>query len=378
MSEPVYLDWNASAPLAPAARAAWLEAAALAGNPAAVHAPGRRARAVWDAAMQAAAGLLGTRRHELIACSGGTEANALAVHAAVHAPGAGGTVVCSRIEHSSVLRNADHRARSLRTVAVDGDGRIALPALRAALDASVDLVCLQWGNNELGVLQDVPAVVAAVRAAAPRARILLDCCQGAGKRALDLGAMGVDFASIAGHKFGAPRGTGLLYVRTGVPCPALLAGGRQQDDRRSGSQDVAGLAALVAALGAGLDAAEERDRAQAALLTACYDRIRAALPAAVWVARAAPRLGCTMSLAYPGIDGEVLVARLDLAGFAVSRGAACMARSGEPSHVIAALGLDLALAGGVIRVSIGPGVTAAELDAFAAAYVREVRTMCGH
>ncbi|MDA3960605.1 MAG: aminotransferase class V-fold PLP-dependent enzyme [Planctomycetota bacterium] len=367
-----YLDWNASAPLAACAREAWLEAAAVIGNPAAVHRCGQQARHHWDALMQRASQALHTRRHELVATSGGTEANATAIYAAL---AGGGHAVASCIEHSSVLRNLERWAAVRSLVAVDDCGRIDLDALGQALQADTRLVCLQFANNELGVLQDVPEVVAMVRARAPNARILLDCCQGGGKHAINLTALGVDFASFAGHKFGAPRGCGLLYVRTGVPFPALLAGGRQQDDRRSGSQDLAGLAALVAALEDGVAQAETRDAAQAQALEAVFEQIAVSLPQAQWIARDAKRLGCTLSLAHPGIDNEVLVARLDLAGFAVSRGAACMARSGEPSHVIAALGLDPSVAGGVIRISIGPSTTPDELAAFAAAYVREVQAM---
>jgi len=367
----VYLDHNATAPLEPAARAAWLAASDQAwGNPASAHAVGQRARHACDQAKSACARMLGCAAHELVVTSGGSEANALAIHAAMRLM-PGSAIVVSAIEHSSVLRNAArHGAPTL--VAVDSDGRLDAEHLAAAVDARTGLVCVQFANNELGTLQDVSALVAAVRARSARVLILLDCCQGAGKAVIDLHALGVDFASVAGHKFGAPKGVGLLFARNGVAVDALIAGGRQQQDRRSGSEDAALPAALAAALGARLAGAEAEATRQRTLLADAFARIHAALPQARWIAGAAPRLANTLSLAHPGVDNEALVVRLDLAGFAVSRGAACMARRGEPSHVIAALGLDSALACGVIRVSIGPATSADDLAGFAAAYVGEV------
>jgi cysteine desulfurase len=168
---------------------------------------------------------------------------------------------------------------------------------------------------------------------------------------------------------------GLLYARTGVAVDALIAGGRQQQDRRSGSEDAAAVCALAAALAESLAHAEAEDGRQRALLEACWDGVHRVLPEARWLAAGAARLANTMSLAHPGVVNEHLVARLDLAGFEVSTGAACMAGRGEPSHVIAALGLERELARSVIRISIGPQTTAEELALFVAAYVREVREL---
>jgi cysteine desulfurase len=238
-------------------------------------------------------------------------------------------------------------------------------------------VCLQFANNEIGTLQDVSGLCALARVRSPAALVLLDCCQGAGKRPLDLRALGVDFAAIAGHKFGAPKGVGLLYARSGVVVEALLRGGRQQQDRRSGSEDAAAVAALAAALSHGVGQASSEETRQRRLLAECWDVISSLLPAARWLAQDAERLANTMSLAHPGAGREHLVTRLDLAGYAVSAGAACMAQRNEPSHVIAALGLERALGESAIRISIGPGTSADELKGFAYAYVREVRALTG-
>ncbi len=373
---PAYLDHNATAPLRPVARAAWLAAQDAAwGNPGSVHAAGQRARAALDAARARIARTLGCQAHELVLTSGGSEANALAIHAACHgAPE--GEILASAVEHSSVLRGAAQQAAcSLRVLPVDGAGRLAPATLAAAAGPRTRLACVQFANNELGTRQDVAGLVAALRAAAPGAALLLDCCQGAGKAALDLGALGVDFASVAGHKFGAPKGCGLLYARNGRRVPALIAGGRQQQDRRSGTEDAAAAAALAAALGEAAAEAAVADARERALLAGAWARISADLPQARWLAHEAERLPGTMSLVHPGVRSQALVVRLDLAGCAVSSGAACMALRGEPSHVVAALGLPAALAGSVVRVSIGATTTAAELETFAAAYVREVRAL---
>lgn len=370
---PTYLDWNATAPLSPAARAAWLAAVDEAwGNPASIHAFGQRARLRLDEARAAIARALGAQPHQLVLCSGGSEANATALRAA----GADGVILASAIEHSSVLRNAAAvPGATLSLLPVDGCGRLAPETVRSHATPATRLLCLQFANNELGTLQDVPALVAALRAAAPQARVLLDCAQGAGKRPLDLPALGVDYASIAGHKFGAPKGIGALWVRDGAPLPALIAGGRQQQDRRSGTEDAALAAALAAALVDRLAGWQSEDARQRVLLDACFARIAAALPAARWLARDAVRVASTLSLAHPGVERRALATRLDLAGFAISTGAACMAARGGPSHVIAALGLPDDLAGSAIRVSIGPTTTADELAAFADAYVAAVRGM---
>lgn len=354
-----YLDWNATAPLRPCARAAWLAAQDEAwANPGSIHGDGQRARLTLDEAKRSLARLLGAKPHELVLTSGGTEANSLALAQAT------GPIAVTTVDHSSILRAAPDASR----LPVDADGRVLLDQV----PADTALVAFQFANNETGVLQDVPSLVTEIRARAPAARIHFDACQGAGKAPLDLGRLGIDTASIAGHKFGAPKGIGLLYARNGVRIAPQLRGGRQQQDRRSGTEDPAAAAALAAALAEACAEHPAEDARQRTLLDGCFARIAAVLPDARWIARTAERLANTLSLGHPGIDNQLLVQRLDLRGFAVSVGAACMAGRGEPSHVIAAMGVDPALAKGVIRVSIGHTTTAAELEGFAAAYAAEV------
>ena len=361
----IYLDWNATAPLRPEARSAWLAAQEEAwANPSAIHQQGQRARHVLDEAKRTLARLLGAKTHELICTSGGTEANALALHQAQ------GRICLSAIEHSSLLRAAPDAL----LLPVDALGRLVVDAV----PADAGLVAFQLANNETGTRNDVPRLAAAIRARAPRALLLLDACQGAGKTALDLGTSGVDLATLAGHKFGAPKGCGLLYARNGLRVAPLLRGGRQQQDRRSGTEDPATVAALTAALAAATSELPTEEPRQRALLARCFAQVQQALPACRWIAHEADRLANTLSLGHPGCSSEVLVQRLDLRGIAVSVGAACMAGRGEPSHVIAALGVEATLARSVIRVSIGHLTTAAELDTFARAYVAEVEAVIGN
>ncbi|MFM2091934.1 MAG: hypothetical protein RLZZ127_2423 [Planctomycetota bacterium] len=361
----VDLDWNATAPLLPAARDAWLAAYAEAGgNPSSIHGRGQAARALLDEARARIAARLGCRAHELVLTSGGSEANATAI---AHALAGGGPAAALAVEHSSVLR-ACRAAADTALVPVDGDGLADPAALAAVLPAGCRLLCVQFANNESGVVQPVAALAAAARAARPDIHVHVDACQGAGKievRASDLGA---DTVAVAGHKLGAPKGIGVLVVRAGCRLRPLIHGGRQQQDRRSGTEDPALAMALAAALDHHASTrAAESDR-QRALLRACADRIRALVPDAVWLGERAPRLPNTLLIARPDRDAEILVQRLDLAGFAVSRGAACMAGRGEASHVVRAMGVPDRLALGALRVSIGHLTTADELDRFAEVY----------
>lgn len=359
-----YLDWNATAPLRPCARQAWLTAQDGAwANPASVHRSGQSARAALDAALASCASTLGCHADELVVTSGGSEALATVLRATE------GAVVASAIDHSAVLRNAAHP----RLVAVDGSGRLAAADLAAAAPGAA-LVCIQAANNEVGTVQDVAALAAAVRLAEPQARILVDACQLAGKAALALPALGADAVALAGHKFGAPKGIGLLWLRRGVRLPALIRGGRQQSDRRSGSEDAALASALAAALAeASAEAAVEGPR-QAALIAGLWADLSARLPG---LRRLGGGLPNTLGLVHPGVDGRHLAMRLDLAGFAISTGAACMAGRGEPSHVALALCGDAALARSFIRISIGRGTTAGELVGCAEACVAAVGALAG-
>jgi len=299
----------------------------------------------------------------LVVTTRGREGRASALRASA------GPVVASAIDHSAVLRNAG----TPRLVAVDGAGRIAAADLAAAAPGAA-VVCIQAANNEVGTIQEVAVLAAAVRTAEPQARILVDACQLVGKAPLSLPMLGVDAVAIAGHKFGAPKGVGLLWLRRGVRVVPLIAGGRQQSDRRSGTEDAALVTACAAALAEAAEEAVTETPRQAALIAACWSTLSARLPQ---LRRLGGGLPNTLGLIHPGVDGRHLAMRLDLAGYAVSTGAACMAGRGEPSHVARALCGDDALARPFIRVSIGRTTTAAELSGFTNACVAAVSALAG-
>lgn len=372
----IYLDWNATAPPQAQALQAWQRMQEQAwGNPSSIHAAGQAARHYWDDARARIARALGAKASQVVITGSGSEANNLAIHASVHQQPAG-TLVAAAIDHSSILRPlAAQTAHQLQTLSVDGCGRIDQESLQRTCTSETRLVCLQWANNELGTLQDLPQLSALVRQHAPDARILCDACQGAGKTTIDLAALDVDFLSISGHKFGAPKGVGVLLSRRPGPIPPLIHGGQQQQDRRSGTEDVAAAVALAYALEASLEQHAAEDTRQRALLEHTFASIRQALPQARWLGQEAPRLSNTINLACPGIEADALMMRLDLEDIAVSRGSACMASRREPSHVIRALGLDAATAASAIRISIGRSTSAEDLATFSAAYTRIVSDM---
>jgi cysteine desulfurase len=362
----IYLDWNSTAPLSAAARAAWLTAQDSAwGNPGAVHALGQAARHAVDQARMSIAKLLGGAAHEWIVTSGGSEANALAITSAL---ADGGSACCSAVEHSSVLRNVEAAATNCQRIAVDDQGRVTPAALTGACGNDTRLVCVQFANNETGVRQNLAELIPLIRKFAPQAWIHVDAAQGAGKTAINVRDIGADSVAIAGHKFGSPKGIGLLWVRAGRTIEPLVRGGRQQQDRRSGTEDAALVVALAAALQERCATMEAEAQRQRRLLDDCFAELSNRVPGVRWLGSDAERLANVMSLAYRGVAAESLVTRLDLAGCAVSRGAACMAVRGEPSHVIAALGIEPSLAMGTIRISIGWTTTAAELAQFVDAY----------
>ncbi|MBS0640487.1 MAG: aminotransferase class V-fold PLP-dependent enzyme [Proteobacteria bacterium] len=349
-----FLDANATQPLRPEARTAMLAAWDVVGNPSSVHQAGRAARRVLEDAREALAVRFGGRPNGLIFTSGGTEADALAMHAL----GAGRRVIVSAIEHDAI-RAAVPEATVLP---VRPDGVADLDALDAILDEDVpSLVCLMLANNETGVVQ--PVVEAAAICRAHAALLHVDAVQGAGRIPVDLTALGAHSIALSSHKLGGPAGIGALLLASDAPFASpLIAGGGQELRRRGGTQPVAlaaGFAAAAAVRDDPATLAPLRDAAEAAAVAA----------GAVVIAGTAPRLPNTTCLALPGIRADAQVIALDLEGIAVSAGAACSSGKVVASHVLQAMGLG-SLAGEAIRVSLPWNAAAADVEAFAAAYLR--------
>ncbi len=357
---PIYLDHNATAPVPLAVIEAVANAMAMTGNPSSVHTAGRRARAAVEDARDQVALLCAAAPAGVIFTAGATEANNLALRGAGCA-----RVLVSAIEHDSVLAARD----DAQIIPVTADGRVDIAALESMLarDAAPTLVSVMFANNETGVVQPV-AEVAAI-AHAHGALVHTDAVQAAGRLPIDMAALGVDMLSLSAHKIGGPQGVGALLLAGDVPLAPLIRGGGQERRRRAGTENAAaiagfGLAAELARgdLGAVPAIAELRDILE--------QRIRAVAPAAVVHGAAARRLCNTSCFGMPDHAAETLIIALDLAGIAVSAGAACSSGKVAQSHVLTAMGVAPAAASEAIRVSLGPDTTAAHIDALVVAWTQ--------
>jgi len=360
--DPVYLDYNATAPVRPEAAAAVAVALSLTGNPSSVHRFGRAARKCVEDARDAVAALIGAVPADIVFTGSGTEANALALY------GAGRKrILVSAIEHESVLAAAAAADPHSPRIPVSRDGVADLAALDRLLgdDARDTFVSLMLANNETGVIQ--PVAEAARLAQTKGALVHCDAIQAAGKIAVDVRALGVDLLSLSAHKLGGPQGAGALFVSPRVALAGQLRGGGQERGRRAGTENVPGIAGFGAAA-----SAARRDLLIFGRLALIRDRIEADVLAASNAARiagaGAPRLPNTSCIALPGLSSETQVMALDLAGIAVSAGSACSSGKVRPSHVLSAMGAPADEASAAIRVSLGWRSTAADADRFVAAW----------
>jgi cysteine desulfurase len=347
---PVYLDYNATAPVRPEAIAAVTETLQAVGNPSSVHAAGRAARARLEAAREAVAALIAAPASTVVFTSGGTEANALAIRSAVQA-GAQRLLV-SAIEHDSVQEAARVHGAAVEPVPVTRDGVADLAWLGERLarwDAAEGrpFVALMLANNETGVIQPVAEAAALVRAA--DGWLHVDAIQAAGKIAVESRALGADTLSVSAHKLGGPQGVGALTFGPRASLSRQQHGGGQERGRRGGTENLPGISGFGAAAKAALE-----DLSAFAGQAAWRDRTAARLKAAggVVLGEAAPRLPNTLNIADPGAAAELQVMALDLEGIMVSAGSACSSGKVKASPVLAAMGLG-ELAGSAIRVSSG-------------------------
>ena len=364
MKNPVYMDHNATTAVRPEARDAVALALALTGNPSSVHGSGRTARRLVEDARDAVAALVGAEPAWVVFTSGGTEANNLALRVLPkRAP-----ILCSAVEHASVLSVMD----GIVEIPVDGDGVVDLGALEALLagEDTPALVSVMLANNETGVLQPVADVAALAHEHG--ALIHCDAVQAAGKMAIDYRALGCDLMSLSAHKIGGPSGVGALVVTSGVEGDLtlipMLHGGGQERGRRAGTENVPGIAGFGAAARAAREGLTDfarlgrwRERIE--------NRLRQRADSRVY-GFGAPRLANTSCLTMPGVEAETQVIQLDLAGVAVSAGAACSSGKVEPSRVLAAMGVDANEAATAIRVSLGWNTTEDDADKFVEAWIQ--------
>jgi cysteine desulfurase len=371
-----YLDYNATAPIRPAALAAALAALQTTGNPSSVHAEGRAARRIVEDARAEVARLAGVPPRCVTFVSGATEAANAALNPRF---GVGRTeppldrLIVAAGEHSAVLHGHRFPASAVEVAPLGADGRIDLDGLAAACRRpGRALLALQGANNETGVVQPVAEASAVAHAAG--GFVFCDAVQLAGRVDFSLAALGADALALSAHKIGGPKGAGALIASgpdfsLGEP---LIRGGGQERGARAGTEDVASIAGFGAA--ARVAMAELADEAirLAALREALAARVIEAAPDAVVFGVTAPRLPNTYCLAITGVEAATLMIALDLAGVAVSSGSACSSGKVTPSHVLAAMGVSPDLARGAIRLSLGWGSAASDVERFAEAFAAAV------
>jgi cysteine desulfurase len=377
--ERTYLDWNATAPLRPEARAAMLDALDLVGNPSSVHAEGRAARALIEDARELIARRLGVRPADVFFTSGATEGAAWVLTPNTVRRG-DRTVIAALLigatEHACVLQGHRFPAERVETLDVDADGVVDLDALEARLaelagrhgKAGV-IVAMQAANNETGVLQPMRDI--AERTRAEGMVLVCDSVQLAGRGPCDADAIGADVLILSSHKLGGPKGAGAVVLASDRMQPEpLIRGGGQERRQRSGTENVAGIAGFAAGFEAAVAESETFVREAARHQQRLEAGLRAIRPDTVIFGERALRLPNTSCFAVPGVTAEMALIALDLDGVAVSSGSACSSGKVAQSHVLEAMGVDPSLAKGAIRVSTGSATTAADIDAFLSAWTK--------
>ncbi len=379
----LYLDHAASTPLRPEARAAmepFLGEGAGGGgsfaNASSLYASAREARKAIEDARESVAASLGVRPEEVVFTGSGTEADNLAVKGAawnLREQGRDGVVI-GATEHEAVAKTAEWLAKTgfrVTVVPVDGEGVVALDALRKAVDAKTAIVSVMWANNEVGTVQPVVEIARIAHDAG--ALFHTDAVQAIRYENVD-GAV-ADLTALSAHKFGGPKGTGALVVRRGVKIQPLVHGGGQERGLRSSTYNVAGITGLGAAI-----AATTGERADVVpRVTALRDRLQTTLTERIDGVRVngagAARLAGHVNVAIEGVEGESLILLLDAAGVAASSGSACTSGSTEPSHVLVAMGVPKKLAVGALRLSLGPETTDADIERAGGAVVDAVKRL---
>jgi cysteine desulfurase len=366
----VHLDHNATTPLRPEARELFLfELDRLGGNPSSVHASGRAARGVLDAARERVAAALEVHEDEIVFTSGGTESNSLAVLGGTRALDPSLGLVTTAIEHSTVLGAARRLAaegRSVREVGVDARGFVDVAALgEAARSGRFGMVSVMAANNEVGSLAPLSQIGEDLRQLEVEAPLFhTDAVQALGRIPVRLREWGVSLASFSAHKVGGPLGVGFLYKRKGVTLVPLMFGGDQEGGLRPGTENVPALAAASLALELAVREQTELAARTRELCLSFWRQVQAVVPGARLHGpplESQARLPNTLNLALEGIDGRVLVARLDLEGLEVSAGSACASGSLEPSHVLLAMGLSEERARAGLRISLGRTTSAQDI-----------------
>ena len=362
----IYFDNNATTPLAPEAIDAVLQTMGhVFGNASSIHHFGQQAKAAMDDARSAVASLLNADPSEIVFTSGGTESDNLAIRGAAEAvePTGRRHLIASGIEHEAVLNTYRALARrGWRTtlLPVDHTGIVSPDRLREAIDAETALVSVMHANNEIGTIQPVAALAAIAHEHG--ALMHTDAVQSAGKIPVDVRALGVDLLSLSAHKFNGPKGAGALWIKRGTRMQPTVTGGKQERNRRAGTENVAG----IAGLGAAASLAAGKMAADGARVSALRARLEAGIlrevPGTAVNGVLEPRVPNTTNISFERVEAESLLIALDLEGIAVSTGSACSSGTLEPSHVLKAMGLPSHRTQNSLRFSLGMFSTQEEVD----------------
>jgi cysteine desulfurase len=361
----IYLDYNATSPLSTGVIDAISQAMREDfGNPSSIHAYGQRAKAAVDQARSDVAALVGADSMEIVFTSGGTEADNLALRGAFDtlAPSGRRRIVTSGIEHEAILNTVKAlaaRGADVVTLPAQRDGIIDPASVEAAADKETAIVSIMLANNEIGTIQPVADIAARTRASG--ALLHTDAVQAGGKIPVSVKDLGVDLLSLSAHKFGGPKGVGAIWIRKGVRLTSQATGGRQERNRRGGTENVPGI------VGMGVAARLARESmAASAAVGALRDRLENGILTAVQGTSVNGardrRVPNTTNISFDGLEAESLLIALDLEGVAVSTGSACSSGTLEPSHVLKAMGLPQAFARNSLRFSLGSSTTTADID----------------
>ncbi|HEY5889486.1 MAG TPA: cysteine desulfurase family protein [Acidimicrobiia bacterium] len=362
----IYLDHAATTPMRPEV---WEAMAPFAldhfGNSSGVHEISRRAKNGLEEARERMALAIGCAPMEVVLTSGGTESDNLAIKGAVFNSTSRTGVVVGATEHDAVLETADFVSRRLGSVAivpVDADGLIDTDRLTSAVGPETAVVSVMMVNNETGARNDLKSAVEAINGEDSSVLVHTDAVQAFGSVAIDVGDLGVDLMTLTGHKFGGPKGTGILYVREGTPMEPLVHGGGQELGRRSGTHDVAGAVGMATAMELALAEREEFERRVGQLRNRFEERLSSEIDDLVVNTPAVHRSCHHLNVRFPGVRNETLLMRLDNAGVAASAGSACQSGAATVSHVLEAMGLMPAQARESVRFSFGWTSTGSEAD----------------
>lgn len=371
----IYLDNNASTPLAPEVSEAmipWLREGF--GNAASVHWFGQRAKAALEAARRSVASLIGAAPHEMVFTSSGTEADDLAILGiAASSEKSGHHIITSAIEHPAVLSACQRMTRQgfeVSYVGVDQDGLINLVEVRAAVRPETTLISVMLANNETGTIQPIREIVEIAHSQG--VLVHTDGVQAVGKVPVDVEGLEVDLLSLSAHKIHGPQGIGALYVRRGVELTPLIMGGNQERKRRAGTENVAGAVGFGRAAELARQDSIMESRRVATLRDRFEQEILSHCPQAQINGSRKRRVPNTTNLGFEGIEGDALLMALDMEGVAASMGAACSSGSLEPSHVLKAMRVPKEILRGSLRFSLSKFNTQEEIDLAAKIVCRTV------